>query len=299
MGNSTKLSIVILSFNTKNLLRKCLESIKRHKGQVDLEVIVSDNGSADGSPEMVAKDFAWIKLIENKKNLGFAAGNNRARGLVKGEYVLILNPDTEIEKGTLAETVEYLEKHAEIGALTCRILLPSGELDPDARRSFPTPWVALTHFSGLDRIFPTSRLFSKYWYGYKSPNKTQEVDTVQGAFTLVRKKILDDVDWYDEDYFLDGEDIDLCWKIREKGYKIVYYPKVSILHIKGASKGKERSFGRVTKEERLKFVNAGVDSMEIFYKKRLWGKYPLLLNFLVILGIRALKVLRLIGAFLS
>lgn len=294
-----KLSIVILSYNTKELLRNCLKSIWNHKDEADLEVIVSDNGSSDGSVEMVKHDFPEVLLIENKKNLGFAAGNNKARNLVKGEYVLILNSDTEIKKNSLKETVGYLETHADVGAATCKIVLPNGKPDPDARRTFPTPLVAFSHFSGIDRIFPNSKLLAKYWYGYLSEDLTHEVDVVQGAFTLVRKKAIDEVGWYDEDYFLDGEDIDVCWKIKRAGYKIVYYPKVSILHIKGASKGKEHSFGRVTKQERIKFINAGVDSMEIFYKKRLWNKYPLLLNLSVILGIKSLKGLRYIKALLS
>lgn len=294
-----KLSIVILNYNTKDLLGNCLESIKQNKDEVDLEVVVSDNASSDGSVEMIRGRFPWVKLIENKENLGFAAGNNQAKDKVTGEYVLILNSDTEIKKGTLKESVKYLDNHPEVGALTCKLVLPDGRLDPDTRRSFPTPWVALTHFSGLDRVFPKSSIFSKYWYGYKSPDEIQEVDVLQGAYLLARKKVLDEIDWFNENYFLDGEDIDLCWKIKERGYKIVYYPKVSILHVKGASKGKVISLGRVTREERLTFVNAGVDSMATFYKKRLWKKYPLILSLLVIFGIRTLKAARYIKALFS
>ena len=294
-----KLSIVILSYNTRELLRNCLKSIWKHKDEADLEIIVSDNGSKDGSDEIVKEEFPEVILIENKKNLGFAAGNNKAKDLVKGQYVLILNSDTEIRKSTLKETIRYLDEHQAIGALTCKVVLPSGKLDADARRSFPTPLVAFSHFSGMDRVFPNSKLFARYWYNYLPEDLTHDVDVVQGAFTLVRKKVIDEVGWYDESYFLDGEDIDLCWKIKKAGYKIVYYPKVSILHIKGASKGKKHSFGKVTKQERVKFINAGVDSMEIFYKKRLWDKYPLAINLGVILSIRTLKSLRYIKALLS
>jgi len=293
------LSIVILSYNTKELLRNCLNSLKKVQDEAYFEVIVTDNASSDGSHEMVRSEFPWVRLIENKKNLGFAAGNNKARKSVGGDYVLFLNSDTIVHKDTIKETVKYIGKHPDLGAVTCKIVLPDESLDNDARRSFPTPWVALTHFSGLDRLFPKSSLLAKYWYGYKSDSEIYEVDVLQGAFFLSRRKILDEVGWFDEDYFLDGEDIDLCWRIKEKGWKIIYYPKVSIIHIKGASKDKQGSFGKVTKEERIKFVNAGVDSMEIFYKKRLWERYPLILNLFVIMGIKFLKGIRFLRALLS
>ena len=225
-------------------------------------------------------------MIISKDNLGFAAGNNRARKYCNGEYVLFLNSDTELNKSTLKETLLYIKKHRNVGAMTCKIVLPDGTLDKDARRSFSTPWVGLTHFSGLDRLFPTSKLFSKYWYGYIPENKSHEVDVLQGAYFLVRKKVLDSVGWFDEDYFLDGEDIDLCWRIKEAGWKIVYYPKVSIKHIKKASKKNP------TNNDREKFVLAGVESMRIFYKKHLWDKYPSILNQIVMFGIDVTEIIR-------
>lgn len=279
-----KLSIVILNYNTKELLIRCLLSLIPLIEEVNFEVIVIDNGSSDGSVAAVSGlgfSKSRFKVIENKKNLGFAKGNNAARNVVRGKYILFLNSDTEVRKGTLVETYKYMEKNAGVGALSCRVELPSGRLDPDTRRSFPTPWVALTHFSYLDRFMPRSKLFARYWYGYLDPGVTHEVDCIQGAFFLVRKRVLDEVGWFDESYFLDGEDIDLCWKIKAAGYKIFYYPKVSILHIKKASKKK-----------RKKSVFEGVASMEIFYRKRLWNRYPWLVNYLVVVAIRLLSLLR-------
>jgi len=245
----------------------------------------------------VKKDFSSVKLIRNKSNLGFAAGNNKARSVVRGEYILFLNSDTIVHKNTLKKTVEFLDKNRKAGAVTCKTLLPDGELDKDVRRSFITPWVGLTHiFLRLDRIFPKSKLFSQYWYGYISPDKTHEVDVLQGAFFLTRRKILDKVGWFDEDYFLDGEDIDLCWRIKEGSWKIYYFPKVSITHYKGVSKGKTESESRknIALKDRLRFRLAGVNSMEIFYRKHLWNKYPLILNIMVIVGIKLLKFIRII-----
>jgi len=274
--NNTDLSIVIVSFNTKDILKDCLESLAKIEG-LDFEIIVSDNGSMDGSVDMVRREFKKINLIENGKNLGFAKGNNAVRKFARGKYILFLNSDTIVNKSALVKSVEYLKAHEDVGSMTCKIVLPSGKLDRDTRRRFPTPLIS------LKRLFLGSS--SDYWYLDVSPEKMHEVDVIQGAFHLTRKKILDEVGWFDEDYFLDGEDIDLCWKIKQRGYRIVYYPKVSIVHVKKASKRLQKSSFAVT---------SGIRAMEIFYRKRLWSKYPLYINYLVIFGIKILLVIRLI-----
>lgn len=290
-----ELSIVVLSYNTKELLKDCLNSLEKVKDEVRFEVIVVDNASIDSSADMVKENFKEVKLIENNKNLGFAAGNNKAKSYCSGKYVLFLNSDTIVHKGTLKKMVEFMEENKEVGASTCKILLPDGSLDKDARRAFITPWIGLTHiYLKLDRLFPESKLFGKYWYGYISPDKKHEVDALQGAFFLVRRKVLDKVGWFDEDYFLDGEDIDLSWRIKKEGYKNFYYPEVSILHRKGASKGKVESATREKIPVHLKIRHrmAGVNSMEIFYKKHLWDKYPFVFNIFVLAGIKFLKAVR-------
>ncbi|OGM31281.1 hypothetical protein A2803_03755 [Candidatus Woesebacteria bacterium RIFCSPHIGHO2_01_FULL_44_21] len=278
--NKTELSVIIVSFNTKDILKKCLESLIKIR-DLDFEIIVSDNGSSDGSVEMVSSEFGKVKLIENGKNLGFAKGNNAARKYVKSDYVLFLNSDTVVNRSALVKTVDYLKTHDDVGSVTCKIVLPSGQLDRDTRRRFPTPLVS------LKRLFLGS--VRDYWYLDIASTKIHEVDVIQGAFHLTRKKILDEVDWFDEDYFLDGEDIDLCWKIKQVGYKIVYYPKVSIIHIKKASKEAQKSSFAVT---------SGIKAMEIFYRKRLWSRYPFFINYLVIFGIKILFVVRLIKFYL-
>jgi GT2 family glycosyltransferase len=283
------LSIVIVSYNTRTLLDNCLESVYEREKEVPFDVIVVDNASSDGSPEMVNRKYPKAKLIKNKKNLGFAKANNKAKKYIKTKYVLFLNSDTIVHKGTLRETVKYLKKNKKVGSITCKTLLENGQLDKDMRRSFPTPWVALTHLVfRLDRVFPKSKLFSKYWYGYIDENKEHEVDVIQGAFHMSRKKVLDEVGWFDEDYFLDGEDIDLCWRIKKAGWKIVYYPQVKITHLKKASKKGPK------KKERKKIVGKGVESMELFYRKRLWGKYPLFINILIVSVIRLTRKYRLL-----
>jgi len=302
------LSIVILNYNTKDLLEGCLKSLVKVKKEVDFEVVVIDNGSDDDSVEFVENlksQTSNLKFIKNEENLGFAAGNNRARKFCSGKYVLFLNSDTIVNKNTLSKCLEYIDKNPKVGALTCKLVLLTGELDKDARRSFITPWIGLVHiFLKLDRLFLKSKTFGKYWYEYISPDMVHEVDALQGAFFLTRKSILDKVGWFDEDYFLDGEDIDLSWKIKNDGWKIIYYPKVSIIHLKGATKGKNATRfsegkGKISISEKMKYKMAGVNSMEIFVRKRLWNEYPLPLMILVIIGIKALKTLRFMKLLLT
>jgi GT2 family glycosyltransferase len=289
-----KLSIIILNYNTKELTKNCIDSIIQTAGNLSYEVIVVDNGSTDDSVEGIKNQESRIKLIETGRNLGFAKGNNAARDVVMGEYVLFLNSDTVVQPDALQKTVVYLDEHEDVGVVTCKLILANGSLDKDARRSFITPWIGLTHlFLRLDRLFPSSKLFAQYWYGYISPDETHEVDVIQGAYFLTRKKILDEVGWFDEDYFLDAEDIDLSWKIKHAGWKLVYYPEVSVLHLKGATKGNNaKTKKNISLKEKLRYRLSGVNSMEIFYRKRMWKENPIFINYLVILGIRFLKLLR-------
>lgn len=279
-----KLSVIILNYNTKELLSDCLKSVKDHIDEVPMEVIVSDNSSNDGSQDMVKKNFPWVKFIEGP-NEGFSKGNNRAKGLVNGEMVLFLNPDTVVHKQVFAKTVRYLEEHPKVGALTCKLILANGEMDKDVRRRFPTPWVS---FQKL--VLGKSR----YYYYEDIPDAaTHEVEAIQGAFFLTYKVVLDKVGWFDERYFFDGEDVDLCYQINKAGYSLVYYPDVYITHLKGVTKGKVKKWRhKLTDQQRKRIRMAGVHSMELFYKKNLWKKYPLWFNYFVILGINLFKVIR-------
>lgn len=295
MQKKFDISIVVLSYNTKDLLRNCLSSLYKLNTHLKFQIIVPDNGSSDGSPEMVTKDFKDVFLIKNNKNLGFARGNNVSKPHINGRYILFLNSDTLVPQGTIDDSYKFMENNLDVGAMTVKTVLGNGDFDRDTRRSFITPWIGLTHlFLKLDRIFPKSKIFGRYWYGYIPDTEIHEVDVIQGAYFFVRKKVLDKVGWFDESYFLDGEDIDLCWRIKTEGWKIKYYPKVQITHFKGATKGKVKSEHKnnVSLGERLKFRMAGVDSMERFYKKWLWKKYPLLINLTVLLGIKTMKLIR-------
>lgn len=284
------LSIIIVNYNTKALLKQCLESIFNYK------VIVVDNGSGDGSAEMVKKDFSKVKLIVNKKNLGFAKANNQALQQAQSEYVLFLNSDTIVPKETIPKLLSYLEKHPEVGVVTPKLELRSGEIDPDCHRGFPQPWAAFCYFSGLEKLFPKSKFFGQYHQTWKNLNVVHEIDSCCGAFMLARKKILDEVGGFDESYFFYGEDLDLCYRIKQKGWKIIYYPKAKAIHYKGVSSGlrkETRDVSKVDKKTKVKVAKASVEAMEIFYDKFYKNKYPLLITLFVKLGIRLQKAVRL------
>ncbi len=286
------ISIVIVSFNTKELLQACLDSLVKVRLEALFEVIISDNGSTDGTTEFVteyAKSAPFkLSLVENKANIGFAKGNNVAKNIAKGEFILFLNPDTIVNPGALLASVEYLKNHTDVGAVTCKVILKDGSLDLDTRRRFPTPLIALSHFTYLDRLFPKS-IFDKYWYNDVSAETVHEVEALQGAFFFTRREVLDTVNWFDEDYFLDGEDIDLSYKIHEAGFKLVFNPQSTIVHIKKGSKSKNRS---------LRSVTGGVDAMKLFYRKRMWKHYPYFINIFVIFGINCMRMARVIKYYL-
>ena len=282
--NNPKLSIIILNYNTKELLDDCLASVKKYSSEVPMQVIVSDNASTDKSVEMVKKKHPWVEIVEGS-NSGFSKGNNRAKKMVKGEMVLFLNPDTVVKRDVFAKTVRYLEEHPKVGAVTCKLVLENGDMDKDVRRKFPTPWISFQRL-----VLGKTR---QYYYEYIPESATHEVDAIQGAFFLSYKKLLDKVGWFDEDYFFDGEDVDLCYQIKKAGFKLVYYPDVHIVHLKGVTKGKVKKWRhKLTDVQRKRIRLAGVASMELFYRKNLWKKYPLLFNYFVILGINMFKVIR-------
>ncbi len=286
------LSVIILNYNTKELLEDCLNSVKAHMDEVPMEVIVSDNSSNDGSPEMVKKKFPWVKYTEGP-NEGFSKGNNRARPLVEGDMVLFLNPDTIVHKDVFFKTVRYLKEHPDVGAVTCKLVLQNGQMDKDIRRRFPTPWVSFQRLVlGIDKHF---------YYDNIPQDATHEVEAIQGAFFLTWKKLLDKVGWFDEGYFFDGEDLDLCYQIHKAGYKLIFYPETTVTHLKGVTKGKVKKWRhKLTPQQRKRIRLAGVASMERFFKKNLWKKYPVLFNYFVIIGINLFKVVRYIRVvFLS
>lgn len=303
MAEKIDLSIIILSYNTRKLLRECLQSIKQsEKCDMVLEVIVVDNASTDGSREMVEKDFGWVKLMRSNTNLGFAKGNNLAIFESKGRYLLFLNSDTVVPAKIFAELINFLDEHLDIGGLTVRLVLRSGEMDSDCHRGFPTPWASLTYFVGLENFFPKTHLFGQYHQFYLDLEKIHEIDSACGAFLLVRREAVKEISGFDESYFFYGEDIDFCYRLKNKGWKIFYYPRIEVLHYKGASSGLRDETSDITqadRQTRLRVAHASIKAMKIFYDKFYRQKYPLWLTWLVIFGIQIKGWFRLFLHFLK
>ncbi|MDP2932717.1 MAG: glycosyltransferase family 2 protein [bacterium] len=261
------LSVIIVSFNTKDLLRKCLVSVFASKTSYQFEVLVSDNGSHDESPEMVKADFPQARLLENGANLGFSKGNNVALRLAQGRYLLLLNSDTEIAPDALESSVRYMDKRSDVGILGGKVVLFDGRLDQACRRRFPNPWNSFLRLFGLKR-------FSDY--NIDAPvDAVMEVDAVMGAYMLIRKSVADKIGLLDEEFFMYGEDLDWCWRAKEEGFKTVYYPPVKVTHYKY---GSSRKIPLVT-------IKAAHEAMRIFYRKHYAPQYNSVLNWLVYAGI--------------
>lgn len=283
-----QLSLIIVSYNTKDILQECLTSVFQSSEDFTKEVIVVDNASHDGSIEMVEKEFPQVTLIQNKENLGFSKANNIGVKQSKGEYVLFLNSDTVVTKNVFAEMVSFMEKHTDAGAATCRVELRNGELDDAAHRGFPTPWNAFCYFFGLTRLFPHIKFFSGYTIGWENMAAIHRIDVLAGAFMIVRRTAGEEVGWWDEDYFWYGEDIDFCFTLKEKKWQIYYVPTVSILHYKGVSGGiKSHSKNLATADSATKkrATKARFEAMKIFYKKHYTNRYPWFVTWFVYKGI--------------
>lgn len=285
-----KLSIVIVNFNTYTFLSACLDSIFESIGpKKDTEVIIVDNNSNDNSVQQILKNYKQVRLIVNKKNMGFAAANNQAIRKSQGKYILLLNPDTVLKAKTLTVMLSFMEKNPKCGISTCVVELAGGILDDACHRGFPTPWNALCHFIGLSRLFTRSTIFNGYHLGYHHMDQTHEIDSCAGAFMLIRRKAAQEVDWLDEDYFWYGEDIDFCYKVKQAGWNVMYVPDTKIIHQKGVASGIKRHskhLSLATYEIRQKAMKARFDVMRIFYQKHYQNRYPGWLTEIVLAGIK-------------
>ena len=277
MPTTPKLSIVIVNFNTRDLLRACLQSVLNNQEAPALELFVVDNASRDGSAPMVAAEFPQVQLIECDTNRGYAYANNLALRQAQGEYLLLLNPDTVLPPRALREMVGFMETHPEAGIAGPKLVRENGSLDLACRRSFPTPEVSFYRMLGLSRLFPRSRRFGRYNLTYLDPDQPAEVDSVVGAFMMVRSEAALQVGFLDDSFFMYGEDLDWAYRIKTKGWKTLYNPAVVVLHLKGAS---SRRHPRKTIVE---FYRA----MHLFYKKHYAAGTNVLLGFLIVAAIWA------------
>ena len=287
-----ELAIIIVSYNTSSLLDNCLRSIeKAAKPKGGLQTIVVDNASSDDSCKMVSKKYPHVILIKNKENVGFAKANNKGVAKADARYVLFLNSDTVIKQYSLVKPLKYLKNHPKAGAVTIRLYLSDGTIDYDNHRGFPDPWTSFCKLFGLSSLFPRSTFLNNYHLGFKNINRIHAIPVAAGSFLMMPMKLFLDLSGWDESYFFYGEDIDLCYRIGEAGYKIIYYPKVSTIHLRGASSGLRKESRRIassSKANRIRVAQASSDAWRIFYKKFYEGKYPKIITWIVLAGI-ALK----------
>ena len=267
-----KLSVIILNYNTAGLLKTCLSAVLESNGfeGKELEIVVVDNNSSDNSVEMVRKEYPDIKLIRNKKNLGFSAGNNIGIKNSSGKFLTLLNSDTLVEPDSLISVLKAMENDRSIGAATCLLQMADGKIDPASHRGFPTPWNSLSYFLGFEKLFPNSRFFGGYHQGWKNLKVPHEVDCISAAFMMVSGEVIDKVGLLDERFFMYGEDIDWCLRIKEAGFKIFFYPGVKTLHLKRQSGRENKTDQMVKKNSRRQFI----ETMAQFYSKHYLSKYP-------------------------
>lgn len=226
-------SVIIVSYNTRELLLQCLDAVERGT-EVPHEVIVVDNGSRDGSPDAVEQRFPDTVVIR-QQNVGFGRGNNAGLQQAGGRFVLLLNSDVLVRPQCVDRLADYLLVHPEVGAVGPRLIRPNGELDLACKRGFPTPRASFFRVIGLSRLFRHSRFFNAYNLGNLDEREEHEVDAGTGACLLVRRSTIDQVGFFDPDFFMYGEDLDLCFRIKDGGWKVVYLPTAQAVHLKGQS----------------------------------------------------------------
>ncbi len=286
------IGIIILNYNRADLLADCLDSLYRHLSQAAVEVWVVDNASSDDSVTMVRQRFPQVRLIVSDHNGGFAYGNNLALRAALWpddptqtipDYVMLLNNDTVVPEGAIDSLVNYLDNHHDVGVVGPKVLLPDGSLDLACRRSFPTPEVAFYRMLGLTRLFPRSPRFGRYNLTYLDTDVETDVDSVVGACMFLRSSVVKEVGLLDEQFFMYGEDLDWAYRIKQYGWRIVYYPAVHILHYKRAASTRRA----------IPSIRAFYEAMRIFHRKHYAEITPAPLNALIEFGITVKEMMAL------
>ena len=282
-----RLSVIIVNYNVRYFLEQALQSVRNASVDLPVEVFVVDNNSVDGSVELVRKKFPEVQVIANRDNPGFSIANNQAIERSKGDYVLLLNPDTVVEEDTFRKCLAFMDAHPDAGGLGVRMIDGSGQFLPESKRGFPSPKVAFFKVAGLSRLFPGSPVFNHYHLGYLDEHKNHEVEVLSGAFMWLRRSVLEEIGYLDETFFMYGEDIDLSYRIIKAGYKNYYFSETTIIHYKGES----------TKKGSLNYVRTFYQAMIIFAKKHFQGEKARLFVFMLQLAIYFRALITVLGNF--
>ena len=283
MTSAMKLSVVIVNYNVKHFLEQCLNSLEQAAARIDHEVIVVDNASTDGSTEYITTRFPKIKWMACRENNGFSKGNNIAIAQAKGEYILLLNPDTIVTKEAIEGCVGFMDTHTDAGACGVYMLRTDGTFAPESRRGLPTPFVAFCKMSGLSKLFPKSRTFGRYYMQYLDKEETNPIEIISGAYMMLRRSTIEKTGALDEDFFMYGEDIDLSYRILKGGYNNYYLP-LRILHYKGES----------TNKSTYRYVHTFYRAMQLFFKKH-YSHYSMLVSLPINIAIWTRAMLAYIG----
>jgi GT2 family glycosyltransferase len=253
-------SIIVVNWNTRELLRDCLDSIIKQTQQFSFEIIVVDNASSDGSASMCEQYFPAVKVIANNTNRGFAAANNQGMQIASGRYTLLLNPDTVVLDGAIDCCVAYADAHLDIGIVGCQVLERDGQIQQTGF-SFPSPWNLFLTLTGLPRLFPRSQLFTKPQLGWWKRDSEEDIDVISGMFMLVRQEAIQQVGVMDESYFIYAEEADWCFRFHKAGWRRVFFPEARIIHVDGG--------GKSTSQVNVKMLVQLQKSMMIYFGKNL------------------------------
>lgn len=279
-NSALDLEIIVVNFNTEFWLKKTLTTLQQKyltHTSYSVNVTVVDNNSSDTSVETVKNEFPWVKLICLDENTGFATANNVGISQTKAKYVMLLNSDMEFtENSNLDTLISFCKKHKDIGCITPKVIFIDGTIDPACHRGDPTPWVAFTYFSGLEKIFSKSQLFGEYHQSYKDFNTIHTIDACSGAAMLVSRAVINKVGLLDERFFMYAEDLDWCKRMRNAGYLITFHPGVSIIHHKYKS-GLKSTSQTIAKKTRLHFYN----TMLQYYDKHYRSQYPEWMRYII------------------
>lgn len=270
------ISIIIVNYNSGEYLAKCVASIKNTIEAKDHEIIIIDNKSTDQSLDLAEKNNPNISILINKKNVGFSKANNAGIKKSRGDYLLFLNPDTELKDGAIYALLKFMQENSDAGACGPKVLNSDGTVQNQCKRGFPDPLSSFYYFSGISRVFPKSRVFGHYLMTCLDDNAVNEVDALSGACMLVKADFIKSIGGFDEAYFLYGEDLDLCYRIKEQGRRICYIPKAEIVHYGGVG-------SRTMSTQSIKQF---YHSMFLFYDKHYKNKYPAFVRWLVYFGIQ-------------
>lgn len=268
-----KLTVIIVSYNVRHYLDQCLRSVGQAVEGMEAEVIVVDNHSQDGSVDRLAPLYPWVTFVANNHNLGFARANNMAIRQSRGEFVLLLNPDTVVGENVLREAVRFMDSHERCGGVGVRMLHTDGTDAPESRRGIPTPMTSFYKMAGLCARYPANRVLGRYYMGWLPWDTAAQIEIMSGAFCMLRRRALDEVGLLDEDFFMYGEDIDLSYRLLRGGWENWYLP-LKILHYKGES----------TQKTNFRYVHVFYEAMFIFLRKH-YGHLSWFLSLPIRLGI--------------